>query len=145
MSPFDAAYQRGLVAFIRALENLDPEDVAGFKRALWLAVERFAIRRNDMEDRLGAGKGLISKWCRTTVKPTKSARELVTPWLIAKLKLQVTDEMTLPMSEDDMKLRAALAYHDPKYEPRKCDHCRSTYRGPSVYCSLHCAELAAKS
>jgi hypothetical protein len=33
----------------------------------------------------------------------------------------------------------AASYHDETCEPRACDHCSATYRGPAVYCSLECA------
>lgn len=34
--------------------------------------------------------------------------------------------------------RASL-YIDASYEPRACDRCGCSYRGPAVYCSLECA------
>lgn len=40
--------------------------------------------------------------------------------------------------------RAARAYHDPRYPPRRCDACGREYTGPAVYCSLACAESDAE-
>jgi hypothetical protein len=36
-------------------------------------------------------------------------------------------------------IHVAASYHDDACEPRACDHCSATYRGPAVYCSLECA------
>jgi len=41
---------------------------------------------------------------------------------------------------DVYRKRAEAAYHDNRYEERKCDLCGRLYRGPAVYCSLNCAE-----
>jgi hypothetical protein len=35
------------------------------------------------------------------------------------------------------------SYVDEAREPRACDHCGKTYRGPAVYCSLECAMVDA--
>jgi len=34
---------------------------------------------------------------------------------------------------------AELAYHDPSYAERACEHCNRVFRGSAVYCSLKCA------
>ena len=31
------------------------------------------------------------------------------------------------------------AYRDDSFPERDCDHCGKPYKGPAVYCSLHCA------
>jgi hypothetical protein len=36
-------------------------------------------------------------------------------------------------------INVAPSYNDDACEPRACDHCGATYRGPAVYCSLECA------
>jgi hypothetical protein len=40
--------------------------------------------------------------------------------------------------------RARAGYRDDSREPRQCDYCGATYRGPAVYCSHECALAEAQ-
>lgn len=39
----------------------------------------------------------------------------------------------------DWQARAERSYLDERCEPRLCDRCGRSYRGPAIYCSLQCA------
>ncbi len=43
-----------------------------------------------------------------------------------------------------MRERPVNAYVNAAYQPRQCDRCGTTYRGPAVYCCLECAIADAK-
>lgn len=47
------------------------------------------------------------------------------------------------LNEVFMMVRARAAFRSERYEMRPCDHCGRPYQGPSVYCSLRCACVAA--
>lgn len=44
---------------------------------------------------------------------------------------------------DEQTRQARRAYRSRAAEPRPCDFCAGTYRGPSVYCSIECSEADA--
>lgn len=39
------------------------------------------------------------------------------------------------------KARAMAAYRDNTWPEKACERCEKPYKGPAIYCSLHCAEL----
>lgn len=45
----------------------------------------------------------------------------------------------LPPLPDRATDFARASYRDDSYPERLCDHCRTPYRGPAVYCTLECA------
>lgn len=47
------------------------------------------------------------------------------------------------LGREEAERRARSAFRDDGREPRACDRCGGTYRGPGVYCSMECAEADA--
>lgn len=43
----------------------------------------------------------------------------------------------------ELERRARRVYRSRAAEPRPCDYCSGTYRGPSVYCSSECSQADA--
>jgi hypothetical protein len=79
-------------------------------------------------DRLGCQPGFIA--------PQRSGQTFIA--CIGKQESLRTGEGLVTHGFSVM-ITVAPSYLDETCEPRACDHCSATYRGPAVYCSLECA------
>lgn len=48
-NPYVAAYRKGLVAFIKALEQTDPKNETTFRQALTIALGRFGLEASSQQ------------------------------------------------------------------------------------------------
>lgn len=141
MTALDAAYQRGLTAFIHAVEHVDPKDADAFHQALYLSVHFFGVRGVELTEHLKAGKSVVSKWVNRDTTPAEPMRERVLTWLVGRLRAQLREGVLT--CEDVLRLRAVKMYRDDRCPERECDFCGKTYQGPALYCTLSCAQADA--
>jgi hypothetical protein len=89
MDRFRRAYCTGLYAFMRAVEEADPQDEAAFKLMLRLALSHFGLTARGLAERLGRSQRIVGRWVNADGVPDQSTREDIRAWVLAETQQQL--------------------------------------------------------
>ena len=63
----------------------------------------------------------------------------ITTWFWLQRTFGMNKPPIIPIRESELARAAREAYQDDSRPARYCDHCGTSYRGPTPFCSLQCA------